>query len=302
MSPPDRGHQLPRDGQAQAGPAVGAGGRRVGLAERLEQAVHLVLADADTCVDDVDAEQHSGRPVLGHVGPHPDLTDTGELDRVGDEVGEHLAESGGVADQAFGHVVLDADREPDPPLPGGLGEPARRRAEGAVPAGRSPIGHDPSAPVRRRRLPPRGAGRCRPRRAGAAPRRRHRPGAARVAGTRPRASTCSRGGDEISYVAPGDVLFDTDQATIRPEAAAALGVIAAAIPTVRRRTRRSGSRATPTTVGTDEHNLDLSQRRAAGRRRLAGDRTPGSTGSDWWWSAAASRRRPRRTTATPTVS
>ena len=43
MSPPDRGDQLPRDGQAEPGAAVGAGGRGVGLAERLEQPVHLVL-------------------------------------------------------------------------------------------------------------------------------------------------------------------------------------------------------------------------------------------------------------------
>ncbi len=35
------------------------------------------------------------------------------------------------------------------------------------------------------------------------------------------------GDDKVSYVAPGDVLFDTDQATIRPDAAKALHAIAA---------------------------------------------------------------------------
>ena len=48
--------QPPADGEPEAGAAVAARDRRVGLAERLEQAVHLVRRDADAGVADVDAE------------------------------------------------------------------------------------------------------------------------------------------------------------------------------------------------------------------------------------------------------
>ena len=59
------------------------------------------------------------------MGPHQDLADAGELDGVGDQVGQHLAEPGGVADESLRHVLLDADREADAPLPRRLGEEGR---------------------------------------------------------------------------------------------------------------------------------------------------------------------------------
>jgi outer membrane protein OmpA-like peptidoglycan-associated protein len=71
-----------------------------------------------------------------------------------------------------------------------------------------------------------------------------------------------RGGDEITYVAPGDVLFDTDQATIRPEAAAALWVIAAAIVDGSAPTAPIRVEGHTDDRGTVEHNRALSQRRA----------------------------------------
>jgi outer membrane protein OmpA-like peptidoglycan-associated protein len=70
------------------------------------------------------------------------------------------------------------------------------------------------------------------------------------------------GDDKVSYVAPGDVLFDTDQATIRPDAAKALHAIAvkikAAYPKARLRVEGHTDDRGDATYG-----LRLSERRAA---------------------------------------
>ncbi|MGH3368678.1 MAG: OmpA family protein, partial [Nocardioidaceae bacterium] len=69
------------------------------------------------------------------------------------------------------------------------------------------------------------------------------------------------GDDKISYVAPGDVLFDTDQAVIRPDAAKALRDIAAQI---RARTPNARLRVEGHTDdrGDETYGLRLSERRA----------------------------------------
>jgi len=100
------------DGEAEAGAAVGAGGRGVGLREGLEDLDELLLRDADAGVGDGEAK--GGGFVAGlmvermiHDDFEGDLAVPGELDGVADEVEENLAEAGGVADEDIGDVGGD---------------------------------------------------------------------------------------------------------------------------------------------------------------------------------------------------
>lgn len=70
------------------------------------------------------------------------------------------------------------------------------------------------------------------------------------------------GEGESAYVAPGDVLFDSDQAIVRPDAGEALGAIAAEI-------NATAAPGAPIRIeghtddrADDAYNLELSQRRA----------------------------------------
>ena len=117
-------HDLPTDGQPEAGAPVDAGGRGVGLGERLEQARDLVRGDADPGVADRHAQVGAVvRTGLGG-GAHDDLALLGELDGVGDQVGQHLRETRGVAREHLGHLGSAGDHQLQPPR-------ARRGAEHA---------------------------------------------------------------------------------------------------------------------------------------------------------------------------
>jgi outer membrane protein OmpA-like peptidoglycan-associated protein len=70
------------------------------------------------------------------------------------------------------------------------------------------------------------------------------------------------GDDKVSYVAPGDVLFDTDQATIRPDAAKALHAIAAKIKASHPNARLRVEGHTDDR-GDAAYGMRLSERRAA---------------------------------------
>lgn len=70
------------------------------------------------------------------------------------------------------------------------------------------------------------------------------------------------GDDKVSYVAPGDVLFDTDQATIRPDAAKALHAIAAKIKAAHPNARLRVEGHTDDR-GDAAYGMRLSERRAA---------------------------------------
>lgn len=70
------------------------------------------------------------------------------------------------------------------------------------------------------------------------------------------------GDGDASFVAPGDVLFGTDEATIRADAAAALGVVAEQIAAVAAPGEPIVVEGHTDDRGGDEHNADLSQRRA----------------------------------------
>ena len=112
FGPHPTAHQLgqaPADGQAEAGAAVLARRARVGLRERLEEARQALGAEADAGVAHREGEADAA--VSGRRARHRqhDLAALGELDRVGEQVEEDLAQPRQVGadrhrDIAFEHV------------------------------------------------------------------------------------------------------------------------------------------------------------------------------------------------------
>ena len=98
------------DREAEARAAVLARGRAVGLAEGLEQPPLLLRRDADAGVAHADAQaapvRRTGPSPLGRprLHPHHHLALRRELERVADQVRQHLPEAQGVADEPVGHV------------------------------------------------------------------------------------------------------------------------------------------------------------------------------------------------------
>ena len=92
------------DREAEPGAAVAARGRRVDLAERLEQPVHPILRDADAGVADGEVEAvHSAPGGLG-VDVDDHLAPLRELHRVREQVEEHLPEPSAVAHDSRRHA------------------------------------------------------------------------------------------------------------------------------------------------------------------------------------------------------
>ena len=97
-------HDLAADGQAETGAAVDAGGRGVGLGEGLEETGDLGRRDADAGVADGHAQVGPlVRPGLRGRADQ-DLALLGELDGVGDQVGQDLGEARGVAGEHLRHL------------------------------------------------------------------------------------------------------------------------------------------------------------------------------------------------------
>ena len=95
------------DGQAQAGAAVQAGGGSIGLGEGVEQALLLGVADADAGVAHLEAQLVLGGGFAQTAHVELDATALGELDRVADQVGQHLAQPDRVAAYRQAHVGVD---------------------------------------------------------------------------------------------------------------------------------------------------------------------------------------------------
>ena len=113
-------HQLDetlRDGEPEPGTAVAAGGGGVDLAEGREQPVHPVLGDADPGVPNGELEAVRARP--GGLGVDVDdhLAFLGELDRVRDQVEQHLPQAGRVPHDSCRHVLVDEAAQLDLLLP-----------------------------------------------------------------------------------------------------------------------------------------------------------------------------------------
>ena len=92
-------HQLLADRQPQAGAAEALRHRGGRLAEVLEQPALLLAGHADAAVADGELDHRPAVALLQAAGAHPDPAVAGELDRIGEQVGEHLAQPGRVAAQ-----------------------------------------------------------------------------------------------------------------------------------------------------------------------------------------------------------
>ena len=108
--------ELRRDGETEAGAAVPACRRGVGLDERPEDLPALVLGNADARVAHRAAEQHLVVAPLGHRDLDADLARVGELDGVAHQVEQDLTQSSRIADERRRHVRRDAARQLQPLL------------------------------------------------------------------------------------------------------------------------------------------------------------------------------------------
>src|SRR5215471_550468 len=99
--------ELLRDCQSQAGAAVFARRRSVCLLKRLEHARLLVLGNADAGIGDGECQDHVVVvPLLG-ADLDDDLARVRKLDRVADQIDNHLPQPAGVANQMIGNIRLD---------------------------------------------------------------------------------------------------------------------------------------------------------------------------------------------------
>ena len=108
---PHESDELLGDGQAQAGAPELAGGRGVGLRERVENPGLRLKRNPDTLVGDAELEEDPGGWRLGDVDADLDLAFLGKFDGVSDEVVEHLAEAAGVAAENAGDLRREQGHE-----------------------------------------------------------------------------------------------------------------------------------------------------------------------------------------------
>ena len=114
------------DCEAQPGAAVLAGGRRVELAELLEQLVRPVDRNADAGV------AHGEVDLVGRLAwfdSQDHLSGLGEFHSVGEQVDHDLSESGDVAGDAVRHRRVDEERELEPLARGWFGDEIKRRLD-----------------------------------------------------------------------------------------------------------------------------------------------------------------------------
>ena len=123
--------QTPGNRQAQAGAAVLARGRGVGLLEGLEQPIELLGRNADAGVFDFEAHQQALAAVFKHPGAQRNATLVGELDRVTGIVEQTLAQPGRVTAQPQWHAVA-VDFEPQPFVARRLADDGRHVVENRV--------------------------------------------------------------------------------------------------------------------------------------------------------------------------
>ncbi len=101
--------EFPRYRQSQTTAAVLAAGRAIGLLERLENEVLLVARNADARVAHIEAHRIAAVACLMHGDRH--LTVLGELERVRQQVAQHLLEALVIGDEIFRHAFGAFHRE-----------------------------------------------------------------------------------------------------------------------------------------------------------------------------------------------
>ena len=136
--PAHRRDQTLGDREAEPGAAEAAGDRLVGLGEGREDSGEPVLRDADPGIGHGDAQDGPGRSFL-HFHPHQDVAGGRELERVRDEVAEHLTEPDGIAEDGARHAGIDQSREVEPRRAGALGEQGHDGVGDLVGAQRNPL-------------------------------------------------------------------------------------------------------------------------------------------------------------------
>jgi hypothetical protein len=104
-------HQALADRQAEAGAAVLAGGRVVGLFEAVEQAAQLFLAQADAGIADAAFDGHAAFHLVKLAQPDQDLALLGELHGVAAEVEQDLPEAQAVSDQQPRQGRVDVEHQ-----------------------------------------------------------------------------------------------------------------------------------------------------------------------------------------------
>ena len=107
-------HQLreaAHDREAEARAAEAARGRGIGLRERLEQARALLFGEPDAGVGDRDRDLRSAVAERLGAGMQRDAAALGELDRVAEQVEQHLPHARRIADQRVVGAGIDLDVE-----------------------------------------------------------------------------------------------------------------------------------------------------------------------------------------------
>ena len=104
-------NELPRDRQPEARAAEAARRASVRLGEALEDRGEALLGDADAGVLHLDAHRHPIPIALRLLRDARDLAALGELDRVADQVDEHLAQAHriGAEDRPGDHPGVEAE-------------------------------------------------------------------------------------------------------------------------------------------------------------------------------------------------
>ena len=103
--------ELPRDGKAEPGAAVLAGGGRLRLRKRLEQAVHLLRRHADPGIGHLEMQQRKARGFREFLDAYHDFAGVREFDGVTQEVDDDLAQAPRIPLQALRHIALDQGGE-----------------------------------------------------------------------------------------------------------------------------------------------------------------------------------------------
>src|SRR5579862_4279759 len=104
-------HQTGTNRKAETRAAELTGRRAIGLAEGFEN--HLLLVPRNSDAGIAHREVHKGGSVLRTflADRHADAARRCELDRVADQVEEHLAKAIWIADETIRHIAIDFERK-----------------------------------------------------------------------------------------------------------------------------------------------------------------------------------------------
>ena len=105
------------NGESQSRASELPGGRAVGLGEALEDRVLTVFWNADARVRDGEAHGSLGVGLCVQFGAEDDLSRSGELDGITDQIDENLPEAPGIPHQSLRHVGKHVGEQFQPLLP-----------------------------------------------------------------------------------------------------------------------------------------------------------------------------------------